>query len=66
MSFPDSSVGIESACDARDPGSIPGSVRSPGEGKSYPHQYSDLENPLAEEPGRPYSMRLQRVGSERI
>ena len=38
--FPDSSVGKESACNARDLGSIPGSGRSPGEGKGYPLQYS--------------------------
>ena len=38
--FPDSSVGKESACNAGDPGSTPGSGRSAGEGKSYPLQYS--------------------------
>ena len=38
--FPDSSVGKESACNAGDPGSIPGSGRSPGEGIVYPVQYS--------------------------
>ena len=38
--FPDSSVGKESACNAGDPGSTPGSGRSTGEGKSYPLQYS--------------------------
>ena len=37
--FPDSSVGKESACNAGDPGSIPGLGRSPGEGKGYPFQY---------------------------
>ena len=42
--FPDSSVGKESACSAGDPGSIPVSGRSPGEGNSYPLQYSSLEN----------------------
>ena len=31
---------LESACDAGDPGSIPGSGRSTGEGKGYPLQYS--------------------------
>ena len=36
----DSSAGKESACDAGDPGSIPGLGRSPGEGISYPLQYS--------------------------
>ena len=43
LGFPDSSVGKESACNAGDPGSIPGSGRSPGEGKGYPLQYSGLE-----------------------
>ena len=35
-----SSVGKESACNAGDPGSIPGSGRSAGEGIGYPLQYS--------------------------
>ena len=34
----------ESACNEGDPDSIPGLVRSPGEGKGYPVQYSGLEN----------------------
>ena len=38
--FSDSSVGKESACSARDPGSIPGSQRSAGERIGYPLQYS--------------------------
>ena len=37
---PDSSVGRESACNAGDPGSIPGSGRSTGEEIGYPLQYS--------------------------
>ena len=40
MGFPDSSVGKESACNAGDPGSIPGSGRSTGEGIGYPLLYS--------------------------
>ena len=36
--FPDSSVGKESTCNAGDPGSIPGSGRSAGEGIGYPLQ----------------------------
>ena len=36
----------ESACNAGDPGSIPGLGRSPGEGNGYPLQYSCLENPM--------------------
>ena len=38
--FLHSSVGKESACNARDPCSIPGSGRLPGEGIGYPLQYS--------------------------
>ena len=38
--FPDSSVGKESACNAGDPGSIPGSGKSAEEGIGYPLQYS--------------------------
>ena len=34
--FLDSSVGKESACNSEDPGVIPGSGRSPGEGKGGP------------------------------
>ena len=37
--FPDSSVGKESACNVGDPGYIPGSGRSAGEGIGYPLQY---------------------------
>ena len=40
MGFPGSSVGKESCCDAGDPGSIPGSGRSPGEGIGYPPHHS--------------------------
>ena len=40
MSFPDSSAGKESTCNAGDVGSIPGLGRSPGEGIGYPLQNS--------------------------
>ena len=40
MGFPDSSVGKESARNAGDPSSIPGSGRSPVLGIGYPLQYS--------------------------
>ena len=40
MGFPDGSAGKESTCNARDPGLIPGSGRSLGEGIHYPLQYS--------------------------
>ena len=38
--LPWSSAGKESACNAGDPGLIPGSGRTPGEGIGYPLQYS--------------------------
>ena len=38
--FPGSSAGKESAYNAGDPSSIPGSGSSPGEGIGYPLQYS--------------------------
>ena len=47
--FPCGSDSKESACNAGDPGSIPGSGRSPGEGNSNPLQYSCLENPIDRE-----------------
>ena len=43
--FPCGSADEESACNVGDLGSIPGLGRSPGEGKGYPLQYFDLENP---------------------
>ena len=45
MDFPGGSDGKESACNAGDVGSIPGLGRFPGEGNSYPVQYSCLKNP---------------------
>ena len=40
------SDGKESARSARDPGLIPGSGRSPGEGNGSPLQCSRLESPM--------------------
>ena len=40
MGFPGGSAGKESACNAGDPDSIPGSGISPEEGIGYPLQYS--------------------------
>ena len=40
FNFPGISVSKESACNAGDPSSIPGSGRSPEEGIGYPLQYS--------------------------
>ena len=43
--FPGGSDGTESACNAEDPGLIPGSGISPGEGNGKSLQCSCLENP---------------------
>ena len=40
------SEGKESACSAGQPGSIPGSGRSPGDGNGNPLQYSCLKNSM--------------------
>ena len=45
LGFPGRSHCKEAACNSGDLGLIPGSGRSPGEGKSNPLQYSCLENP---------------------
>ena len=44
MGFPGGSDGEESACNAEDPGSIPGSERYTGVGNGNPLQFSCLEN----------------------
>ena len=49
MFFPGGSEVKASASNAGDPGSIPGSGRSPGEGNGNPLQYSCLENPMDRE-----------------
>ena len=46
LGFHSSSDGKESACNAGDPGSIPGLGRSPGKGNGYPLQCSCLGNPM--------------------
>ena len=46
MDVPGGSDGKESACNAGDPGSMPGSGRTSGERNSNPLQYSCLENPV--------------------
>ena len=46
LGFPGGSAGKESACNAGALGLIPGLGRSPGEGNSYPLQYSGLENSM--------------------
>ena len=53
LGFPGGSNGKESACNVGDPGLIPGSGSSPGEGNGL--------IPWTEEPGGLQSMGLQRV-----
>ena len=62
--FPGGSEGKASACNAADPGSIPGSGRSPGEGNGNPLQYSCWRIPWMEEPGRLQSTESQSVGRD--
>ena len=52
MGFLGSSDGKEPACNAGEPGSIPGLGRSLGEGHGYPLQYSCLENPMDRKAGQ--------------
>ena len=44
--FPGGSDGEESACNAGDLGSVPGSRRSPAVVNGCPRQYSSLGNPM--------------------
>ena len=55
---------LVNAGDVRDVGSVPGSGRSPGGGNGNPLQYSYLEAPWTEGPGRLQSMGSQRVGHD--
>ena len=49
--FPGGSEGEESACNTGDPGSIPGSGRSPGEGNGKALSILAWKIPWTEEPG---------------
>ena len=64
--FPHSSVGKESACNAGDPGLIPGSGRSAGEGIDYPLQYSwaSLVAQLVKKPPARWETWVQSLGWE--
>ena len=64
MGFPGGSEDKASAYNAGDPGSIPGSGRSPGEGNGNPLQYFTWKILWTEEPGRLLSMGSQRVGHD--
>ena len=59
--FPGGSDDKKSACNVGDLGLIPELGRSPGEGNSYPLQYSGLENSMDRGAGRIQSIGLQRV-----
>ena len=61
MGLPGSSDSKESAHNAGDPGSSPGSGRSLGEGNGQPLKNSFLGNPWTEEPGGPQSTALHMV-----
>ena len=61
LGFRGSSNGKESSCNVRDPGSIPGSGRSPREGNGYPLQCSCLENSMDRG-----ACRLQFMGWQRV
>ena len=62
--FPGGSDGKVSAYNAEDPGSVPRSGRSPGEGNGNPLQYSCLENPMDGGACGLQSMESQRVAHD--
>ena len=45
MRLPGGPIGKNPVANAGDPGSIPGSGRSPGDGNGHPSRYSCLGNP---------------------
>ena len=65
-SFPDSSVGKESDCNAGDPGSIPGSGRFAGEGIDYPLKdaWASLVAQLVKNPPAMQETWVQFLGRE--
>ena len=71
LGFPGGSYGKESACNAGDLGSSPGSGQSPGKGNDYTFQEMATQSstlawkiPWTEEPGRLQSMGSKRVGHD--
>ena len=64
MGFHGGSDGKESVCNAGNPGLIPESRRSSGEGNGNPLQYSCLENPMDRGTGGLQSMVSQRIGHD--
>ena len=64
--FPGGSDDKASAYNARDPGSIPGLGRSPGEGNGKPLQYSCPENPMDRGAWRATVHGVARVGHDLV
>ena len=64
LGFPGGSDGKESVCNAGNLGSIPGSRRSPREGKTHSNILA-WRSPWTEEPGKLQFMGLQRVRHDR-
>ena len=64
MGSPGGLEGKVSTCNAGDPGSIPESGRSPGEGDGNRLQYSCLENPMAGGAWRATVRGVARVGHD--
>ena len=62
--FPGGSDGKESACNAEDPGSVPGSGRTHGEWHGNTLQYFCLENPMDRGASGLQFMGSQRVGHD--
>ena len=61
MRFPGGSDSKKSACNAGEPGSIPGSGRSPGEENGNSLQHSCLENPME---GQAWQARVHGIGHD--
>ena len=66
MGYPHSSVSKDSACSVGDPGSIPGSGRSPGEGNGNPLQYPCLKNSMERGVWQAAVHDVARVGSDLV
>ena len=64
MGFPGGSESKESACNAGDLGSIPGSGRSPREDNGNPLQYSCLKNPMDRGAWQATVLESQRIGHD--
>ena len=66
--FPHGSTGKESACNAGDPSSIPGSGRSPGEEIGYPLQcpWASLVAQRVKNPPAMWETWVQSLGSQRV